>query len=61
MVYVMLSRAQTLEQIVILDALYTDQVGWRPHESALEELETSEKEAINVGNIENIELVSQTF
>ena len=56
MVYVMLSRAQTLEQIVILDALYTDQVGWRPHQSALEELETSEKEALNVGNIENIEL-----
>ena len=56
MVYVMLSRAQTLEQIVILDALYTDQVGWKPHESALEELETSEKEALNVGNIENIEL-----
>ena len=56
MVYVMLSRAQTLDQIVILDALYTDQVGWRPHQSALEELETSEKEALNVGNIENIEL-----
>ena len=56
MVYVMLSRAQTLDQIVILDALYTDQVGWRPHQSALEELETSEKNAINVGNIENIEL-----
>ena len=56
MVYVILSRAQTLEQIVILDALYTDQVGWRPHESALEELETSEKEAINVGKIEKIEL-----
>ena len=56
MVYVMLSRAQRLDQIVILDSLYTDQVGWRPHESALEELETSEKNAINVGNIENIEL-----
>ena len=56
MVYVMLSRAQRLDQIVILDALYTDQVGWRPHESALDELETSVKEAINVGKIENIEL-----
>ena len=56
MVYVMLSRAQTLDQIVILDALYTDQVGWRPHQSALEELETSEKNAINVGKKENIEL-----
>ena len=57
MVYVMLSRAQRLDQIVILDALYTDQVGWRPHESALEELETSQKTAINVGTIEkNIEL-----
>ena len=55
MVYVMLSRAQRLDQIVILDSLYTDQVGWRPHQSALEELETSEKNAINVGNIENIE------
>ena len=56
MVYVMLSRAQTLDQIVILDGLYTDQVGWRPHQSALEELETSEKNAINVGKKENIEL-----
>ena len=56
MVYVMLSRAQTLDQIVILDALYTDQVGWRPHESALDELETSEKKAINIGNIENIDI-----
>ena len=53
MVYVMLSRAQTLDQIVILDALYTDQVGWRPHQSALEELETTEKNAINLGTIEN--------
>ena len=56
MVYVMLSRAQTLDQIVILDALYTDQVGWRPHQSALDELETSEKKAINIGNIENIDI-----
>ena len=56
MVYVMLSRAQTLDQIVILDALYTDQVGWRPHQSALEELETSENNAINVGKKKNIEL-----
>ena len=56
MVYVMLSRAQRLDQIVILDSLYTDQVGWRPHESALEELGTSQKKAINVGTIENVTL-----
>ena len=56
MVYVMLSRAQTLDQIVILDGLYTDQRGWTPHQSALDEMEASEKKAINVHKFEKFEL-----
>ena len=56
MVYVMLSRAQTLDQIVILDGLYTDQNGWKPHQSAIDEMESSKKEAINVHQFEKYEL-----
>ena len=54
--YVMLSRAQTLDQIVILDGLYTDQNGWKPHQSAIDEMETSKKKAINVHKFEKLEL-----
>ena len=56
MVYVMLSRAQSLDQIVILDGLYTDQNGWKPHQSAIDEMEASEKQAINVHQFEKFEL-----
>ena len=56
MVYVMLSRAQTLDQIVILDGLYTDQRGWTPHQSAIDEMDSSEKKAINVHKFEETEL-----
>ena len=56
MVYVMLSRAQTLDQIVILDGLYTDQRGWTPHQSAIEEMDSSKKNAINVHKYEKFEL-----
>ena len=47
MVYVMLSRAQTIDQIHIMDGLYRDVAGWRPDPSALEELESSKIKAIN--------------
>ena len=39
MIYVMLSRAQTLDQIYIIDGLYEQLGGWRPDPTALEELE----------------------
>ena len=47
MIYVMLSRAQTLDQIYIIDGLYEQLGGWRPDPTALEELETSRSRAIN--------------
>ena len=47
MIYVMLSRAQTIEQIFIMDSLHKDKRGWRPDPSALEELESSRIKAIN--------------
>ena len=56
MVYVMLSRAQSLDQIVILDGLYTDQNGWKPHQSAIDEMESSKKEAINIDRFEKFDL-----
>ena len=56
MVYVMLSRAQALDQIVILDGLYTDQNGWKPHQSAIDEMESSKKEAININRFEKFDL-----
>ena len=47
MIYVMLSRAQTLDQIYIIDSLHESLGGWRPDPTALEEWETSKSRAIN--------------
>ena len=47
MIYVMLSRAQTIEQIFIMDSLRKDMKGWRPDPSALEEMESTRIKAIN--------------
>ena len=47
MVYVMLSRAQTIEQVHIMGGLYREARGWQPDHSALEELENSKLKAIN--------------
>ena len=47
MIYVMLSRAQTIEQIFIMDSLRKDMKGWRPDPSALEEMESTKIKAIN--------------
>ena len=50
-VYVMLSRAQTLSQIYIIDKLFED--NWRVSESAVRELQSSETNAVNVENYED--------
>ena len=43
--YVMLSRAQNLQQIYILDNLYTH--NWKTSDNAIEELDRLTREAIN--------------
>ena len=55
MVYVMLSRAQTIDQIHIMGSLYRDVAGWRPDMSALEELESSINKAINTAEETDVE------
>ena len=57
MVYVMLSRAQTIEQVHILDSLYKEVSGWRPDSSALEELESSKLKAVNTGKEAEVDIV----
>ena len=59
MVYVMLSRAQTIDQIHIMGSLYRDVAGWRPDMSALEELESSINKAINTA--EEIEVDKEVY
>ena len=56
MIYVMLSRAQTIEQIFILDSLRREMKGWRPDPSALEEMESSSTKAINTVQNKNTEV-----
>ena len=46
--FVMLSRAESLDQIIILDDLYADK--WKVSKEALEVVEKMESEAINVSN-----------
>ena len=50
MIYVMLSRAQSIEQIFIMDSLRKEMKGWRPDPSAMEEMESCRTKAINVQN-----------
>ena len=57
MVYVMLSRAQTIDQVHILDSLYRDVRGWRPDSSALDELESSKLKAINTGKETEVDII----
>ena len=57
MIYVMLSRAQTIEQIFILDSLRKEMKGWKPDPSALEEFETSKIKAINTAEETEVDLI----
>ena len=60
MIYVMLSRAQTIEQIFILDSLRKEMKGWRPDPSALEEMESTRIKAINTvpeAEVDKLELL----
>ena len=57
MIYVMLSRAQTIEQIFILDSLRKEMKGWKPDPSALEEFETTKMKAINTAEETEVDVI----
>ena len=57
MVYVMLSRAQTIEQVHIMGGLYREARGWQPDHSAVEELESSKMKAINTGEETEVDII----
>ena len=57
MVYVMLSRAQTMEQVHIMGGLYREARGWLPDHSALEELENSKLKAINTAKETEVDII----
>ena len=52
--YVMLSRAETLEQLIILDRLYDE--SWRVSPAALEEVKSMDTKALNMRSDENYDL-----
>ena len=58
MVYVMLSRAQTMEQVHIMGGLYREARGWQPDHSALEELESSKLKAINTVEETEVDIIT---
>ena len=48
MAYVMLSRVQEISQVIIIDDLHKDCVGWKVSQSSLDEKDDSVISAINV-------------